>query len=93
MNKTISIALAVAVAVAAGIFIGRSMNPSSGTSGDSGNSVEREVLYWVAPMDPNFRRDAPGKSPMGMELAPVYADEVDDQAGVIKIDPTVVNKH
>jgi len=91
MNKTISIALLVVVAIVAGIFIGRSMNSSSGTSGDSGNSVEREVLYWVAPMDPNFRRDEPGKSPMGMELAPVYADEVDVQPGVIKIDPTVVN--
>jgi len=52
MNKTISIALLVAVAVAAGIFIGRSMNSSSGTSGDAGNSAEHEVLYWVAPMDP-----------------------------------------
>jgi len=91
MNKTISIALLVVVAIVAGIFIGRSMNSSSGTSGDSGNSVEREVLYWVAPMDSNFRRDEPGKSPMGMELAPVYADEVDVQPGVIKIDPTVVN--
>ncbi len=32
-------------------------------------------LYWVAPMDPNYRRDAPGKSPMGMDLVPVYARE------------------
>ncbi|MEO1194097.1 MAG: efflux RND transporter periplasmic adaptor subunit [Pseudomonadota bacterium] len=32
-----------------------------------------EILYWVAPMDPNFRRDNPGKSPMGMDLVPVYA--------------------
>ncbi len=22
--------------------------------------VEREPLYWVAPMDPNYRRDTPG---------------------------------
>ena len=35
---------------------------------------DREVLYWVAPMDANYRRDKPGKSPMGMELVPVYAD-------------------
>lgn len=34
-----------------------------------------EILYWVAPMDPNFRRDAPGKSPMGMDLVPVYRGE------------------
>lgn len=30
------------------------------------------ILYWVAPMDPNYRRDGPGKSPMGMDLVPVY---------------------
>ncbi len=30
------------------------------------------IAYWVAPMDPNFRRDGPGKSPMGMDLVPVY---------------------
>lgn len=34
--------------------------------------AERQPLYWVAPMDPNFRRDQPGKSPMGMDLVPVY---------------------
>ena len=37
--------------------------------------TEREVLYWVAPMDSSYRRDEPGKSPMGMDLVPVYADE------------------
>ena len=35
---------------------------------------EREILYWRAPMDPNFTSDRPGKSPMGMDLVPVYAD-------------------
>jgi len=29
-------------------------------------------LYWVAPMDDSYRRDGPGKSPMGMDLVPVY---------------------
>jgi Cu(I)/Ag(I) efflux system membrane fusion protein len=37
--------------------------------------TEKEILYWVAPMDPSFRRDEPGKSPMGMDLVPVYAEE------------------
>ena len=37
--------------------------------------AEKEVLYWVAPMDSSYRRDEPGKSPMGMDLVPVYADE------------------
>ncbi len=34
-----------------------------------------EILYWVAPMDPEFRRDEPGKSPMGMDLIPVYEQD------------------
>jgi RND family efflux transporter MFP subunit len=35
----------------------------------------RKIKYWVAPMDPNYRRDKPGKSPMGMDLVPVYEEE------------------
>ncbi len=46
----------------------------------TGAPAEREILYWVAPMDPNYRRDKPGKSPMGMDLVPVYADEQQGQA-------------
>lgn len=34
---------------------------------------ERRILYWRAPMDANYRSDQPGKSPMGMDLVPVYA--------------------
>jgi Cu(I)/Ag(I) efflux system membrane fusion protein len=49
---------------------------------------EREVLYWVAPMDPNYRRDKPGKSPMGMDLVPVYADA--SRSDAVQIDPAVV---
>ncbi len=37
-------------------------------------SSDPKVLYWVAPMDPSYRRDAPGKSPMGMDLVPVYEE-------------------
>jgi len=37
--------------------------------------TEKKVLYWVAPMDPDYRRDGPGKSPMGMDLVPVYEEE------------------
>jgi Cu(I)/Ag(I) efflux system membrane fusion protein len=49
-------------------------------------------IYWVAPMDPNFRRDVPGKSPMGMDLVPVFADSTKDtDLGVVRISPNVVN--
>ena len=54
---------------------------------------EREVLYWRAPMDPNFISDRPGKSPMGMDLVPVYADEASDQpAGTVRLDPGFVQR-
>ena len=43
------------------------LNASVGSDNDG-----EKILYWVAPMDPNFRKDGPGKSPMGMDLVPVY---------------------
>ncbi|MDG0979457.1 MAG: efflux RND transporter periplasmic adaptor subunit [Halieaceae bacterium] len=41
---------------------------------EAGASAEPTPSYWVAPMDPSYRRDAPGKSPMGMDLVPVYEE-------------------
>ena len=37
---------------------------------------ERKIIYWKAPMDPTEIYEAPGKSKMGMDLVPVYEDEV-----------------
>ena len=63
-----------------------------GYDGKSGMTNESQPLYWVAPMDPGYRRDAPGKSPMGMDLVPVYADQGQlDEAGTVRISPSVVN--
>jgi Cu(I)/Ag(I) efflux system membrane fusion protein len=58
------------------------------------SSSSDEPLYWVAPMDPNYQRDKPGKSPMGMDLIPVYAEDLaggNDKPGTVKIDPAVEN--
>ncbi|CAI2718283.1 efflux RND transporter periplasmic adaptor subunit [Nitrospina watsonii] len=49
----------------------------------------RKIKYWQAPMNPDYKRDKPGKSPMGMALIPVYENEADD-SGEININPTVV---
>ncbi|QIB66797.1 efflux RND transporter periplasmic adaptor subunit [Kineobactrum salinum] len=52
----------------------------------------REPLYWVAPMDPSYRRDQPGKSPMGMDLIPVYKEhDGEGEAGTVHISPDVIN--
>ena len=51
------------------------------------DSAGQQPLYWVAPMDANFRRDEPGKSPMGMDLVPVYAtsgEGTDEGPGTIE---------
>jgi len=77
----------VAMSFFAGTYYGADDDGPDSTAGTS----EREILYWVAPMDANYRRDEPGRSPMGMDLVPVYADEIDGQAGVVSIDPAVVN--
>ena len=79
-------AAAFAVGLGAARWLGGQPPPAA-----SAASAEREILYWVAPMDKNYRRDKPGKSPMGMDLVPVYADEAPpDDEDVVVIDPTVV---
>ncbi|MFW8600536.1 efflux RND transporter periplasmic adaptor subunit [Desulfobacterota bacterium M19] len=50
---------------------------------------ERKIKYWKAPMDPTYIRDSPGKSPMGMDLVPVYEDEA-QSGSTISIDPVTI---
>ncbi|PCJ99195.1 MAG: efflux transporter periplasmic adaptor subunit [Zetaproteobacteria bacterium] len=51
---------------------------SDQSSSSATSTGEKKILYWVAPMNPNYRMDKPGKSPMGMDLVPVYAQDGDD---------------
>ncbi len=66
-----------------------------GTADDTQTSVvEKKPLYWVAPMDPDYRRDQPGKSPMGMDLIPVFEEPeqaTGSRRGTVLISPQVVN--
>jgi Cu(I)/Ag(I) efflux system membrane fusion protein/cobalt-zinc-cadmium efflux system membrane fusion protein len=50
----------------------------------------RQVLYWTSPMDASVRSDKPGKTAMGMELIPVYADQPPQEAVVI--DATLIER-
>lgn len=64
-------------------------------TGCSEGGTEKKPLYWVAPMDPDYRRDGPGKSPMGMDLVPVYepsASATSDAQGLVTISPEVQNQ-
>lgn len=49
----------------------------------------RKIKYWKAPMDPTYIRNSPGKSPMGMDLVPVYEDEA-QSGSTISIDPVTI---
>ncbi|MHC6646112.1 efflux RND transporter periplasmic adaptor subunit [Alteromonas sp. HB246098] len=51
------------------------VNTHSEKSVQSDEAGNKAPLYWVAPMDDSYRRDKPGKSPMGMDLVPVYAND------------------
>ncbi len=82
------------VGAALGALVGASVVwvSGGGEGAESMPTAEKTPLYWVAPMDPNYRRDKPGKSPMGMDLIPVYADEASaDSPGTVKISPEVIN--
>jgi Cu(I)/Ag(I) efflux system membrane fusion protein/cobalt-zinc-cadmium efflux system membrane fusion protein len=54
-------------------------NVSANTTTDQ--QTERKIAYWRAPMVPTEIYDQPGKSAMGMDLVPVYEDEIEDQPG------------
>lgn len=67
--------------------------PSETTLSGAEKIDDTQPLYWVAPMDPNYRRDEPGKSPMGMDLVPVYEESASNASGpgTIKISSHVEN--
>jgi len=91
MNKTvIATVIALAVGIGGGFVLSGILN--SGGSMQAADSGKKKVLYWVAPMDPKFRRDQPGKSPMGMDLVPVYEGEENGASGqpALTINPAVV---
>lgn len=93
MSKTQwTLSALVVIVVGAGAFwLGGTMSHSEPSSPVTGES-EREIAYWVAPMDPTEIYDQPGKSRMGMDLEPVYADEVDREPSsdnAVRINPVV----
>ncbi|MEZ9008659.1 efflux RND transporter periplasmic adaptor subunit [Vibrio sp. 10N.247.311.59] len=99
--KVATIALLVGGALGFGVnhfVVGSAHNMSAmatSTGAEVSKQTKDEPLYWVAPMDPNYQRDKPGQSPMGMDLIPVYADDVNggakDKPGTVFIDSSVEN--
>jgi len=88
------IGLAGGVLISNYTILGKRLDSQSSSEQPMSKSAEKEILYWVAPMDPAFRRDKPGKSPMGMDLKPVYANKTANgggEEGAVHISATVVH--
>lgn len=75
----------VAVAVLTIYFLFFSGEKKTETTAQA--KMDKRILYYRDPMDASMRSDKPGKSPMGMDMVPVYEGE---EGGGIKIDPTTV---
>ena len=102
ISRTLLILTVAFIAITAGVVFWSSMK---GSPGDSAMASESElkagmidpkngkkIKYWVAPMDPTYIRNEPGKSPMGMDLVPKYEDEDEakEPASTIRVDPVTV---
>jgi Cu(I)/Ag(I) efflux system membrane fusion protein/cobalt-zinc-cadmium efflux system membrane fusion protein len=61
-------------------------------AGEVDPETGKRIKYYVAPMDPNYIRTEPGKSPMGMDLVPVYEEEGEEKepGSTIRIDPVTM---
>ncbi|AIV07495.1 hemolysin D [Vibrio harveyi] len=90
---TIALIVGGALGFGANHFLAGSAHDMS-AMGETSAASSNDPLYWVAPMDPNYKRDKPGKSPMGMDLIPVYAEDLSGEQevpGTVTIDPSVEN--
>ncbi len=92
MKRPLIIFAAVLFAVMlllAGYLGGRRQNVTTAATmlaPSSSTDTTRKVLYWYDPMVPAQHFPKPGKSPMGMEMVPKYADGAGATGGV-RIDP------
>ena len=92
MKQFILAIVVLAIGLALGAIFGPQFMQGTMAGGEmsSSDSAEKKPLYWVAPMDKNYRRDGPGLSPMGMDLVPVYEEDSGDD-NTVKISATVEN--
>ena len=93
MNSNFKSLLVMTIVFGLGLFVGKTLLvKDNGADAGATENGEKQPLYWVAPMDKNYRRDGPGKSPMGMDLVPVYEeDNGGSDDNTVTISPVVEN--
>jgi len=92
-GTALAVLLAVTAGVGGGILLERQVLSAQGAPPQQAGTGPR-ILYWWDPMIPDFKSDKPGKSPMGMDMVPVY--EGQDQAkaeekGVVTVSAAAMN--
>lgn len=83
MNKTVLMsALLLALGAGGGYWAAKQTS-------DGASVKEKTPLYWVNPMDPRDKRNAPAKDNMGMDFIPVYEEKQGGSPGTVTISPEI----
>ena len=85
MKNSLMLISVLLIGVGLGSYIEFPLKNSMSDKSGELKTTQKKPLYWVAPMDASFRRDEPGKSPMGMDLVAVYKDNAGDTGSTVKI--------
>jgi len=91
-GTALAVLLAVAAGVGGGILLERQVLSAQDASRAAGTGPR--ILYWWDPMIPDFKSDKPGKSPMGMDMVPVYEGQAQAKAeekGVVTVSAAAMN--
>ncbi|WP_149164713.1 efflux RND transporter periplasmic adaptor subunit [Azospirillum brasilense] len=92
--KTALVALlAVAAGTGGGVLLERRVLSAQDAPQQQAQSGPR-ILYWWDPMIPDFKSDKPGKSPMGMDMVPVYEGQDPgnaEETGVVTVSSAAMN--
>ncbi len=85
MSKTLLLSALLLTLGAGGGYWAATQGIGSGAT----KATEKAPLYWVNPMDPRDKRDAPAKDNMGMDFIPVYEEQKNGSPGTVTISPEI----
>lgn len=73
--------LRAAIAPLVPTWLARAVGEKAAETAKGGETAEsgRKIAFWKSSMIPNFVSPKPGLDPMGMDLIPVYADELGEE--------------
>ncbi len=91
-NQKMALAVIVVAIIVGALAIWYYRAPKSDIAASPSAKNERKILYWTDPMLPGFKSDKPGRSPMNMDMVPVYEDEAPtSDANSLTVAPQITN--